>query len=208
MRALLLRSRSARCLVVVAAAAAVLALVHAAAAGDDLGLRRAEFWPEQLWRALGTPAAAEAAPVAPPHRRGARRIWAAARSRPLRIALDRRRHGTRLAGRSHGALPVRLAGLRPGVRPPVAASKILVLPKPPRPALVSIYEDHTLRTGDAVMMADGIHVFHDVGVWPYRPKDFVRLPLAAALDWHLRQTLNDLDKNPPTRWTAIPSTPA
>lgn len=208
MRTPLLRSRSARSLVVVAAATVVLALVHAAAANDDLGFRRAEFWPEQLFHAVEAPAAVEAATVVPPRRHRARRIWAASRSRPLRIALDRRRHGPRLAGRSQGAVPVRLARLRPAIHPPVVFPGMLVLPKPPRPALVSIYEDHTLRTGDAVMMADGIHVFHDVGVWPHRPKDFVRLPLAAALDWHLRQTLNDLDKNPPTRWTAIPSMPS
>ena len=39
------------------------------------------------------------------------------------------------------------------------------------------------------------------------PRDFVRLPLVASLDWKLRQTLNDLDRNLPTRWTSLMSTP-
>ena len=77
---------------------------------------------------------------------------------------------------------------------------------PGRPTLVSIYQDRTLREGDAVMMADGIHLFHATEPWPYRPRDFVRLTLTASLGWHLRQTLNDLDRNPPTRWSSIEST--
>ncbi len=58
----------------------------------------------------------------------------------------------------------------------------------------------------AEMMADGIHLFHAAGAWPHRPRDFVRLTLTASLGWHLRQTLNDLDKNPPIRWSSMGST--
>ena len=89
---------------------------------------------------------------------------------------------------------------------PVVFLRRIVCRDLPRPALVSIFQDATLRSGDAVMMADGIHVFHGVGAWPLRPRDFVRLPLAASLDWHLRQSLNDLDRNPPTRWTSMETT--
>ncbi|WP_237477762.1 hypothetical protein [Lichenibacterium dinghuense] len=204
MRALLERSRSARALFVLLALGAVLGLARAAEAGGDLGLRRDTFWPEPqpALQSLDVPAAA------PVHRhRHARRIWAASHARPLRIRLAPRPH------RVHAVLAVRrarprvaVARARPAAEPQVVFPAVIVLPKPPRPALVSIYQDRTLRDGDAVMMADGIHVFHGFGEWPHRPRDFVRLTFAAALDWHLRQTLDVLDRNPPTRWTSVDTT--
>ena len=200
MRALLERSRCARVAVAFLALGAVLGLVRGAAADGDLGLRRDTLWPE------AQPIVQTVDAPVPAHHRRARRIWAASRSRPLRVALARHRHPTRVAQR-HSATPrVSLARLRPAVEPAVVFPKLIVLPKPPRPALVSIYQDRTLRTGDAVMMADGIHVFRGVGQGPYRPRDFVRLAFVAALDWHLRQTLDALDKNPPTRWSSAGTT--
>ena len=193
MRALLARSRSARAALVILALGAVLGLAHAAAAGGDLGLRRDTAWsePQPAIQLVDVPA-----PV-PVRHRHARRIWAASRSRPLRIALARHRHRSRVADVRRRAPHIR-----------VAAEPQVVFPTPivlPRPALVSIYQDRTLRDGDAVMMADGIHVFHGAGQWPYRPRDFVKLTFVAALDWHLRQTLDVLDNNPPARWSSLVS---
>lgn len=199
MRALLERSRSARAAVALLALGAVLGLVRGAAADGDLGLRRDTLWPD----AQPAVQLVDAAVPVPAHHRRARRIWAASRSRPLRVALARHRHPTQVAQRHRAAPRVSLARLKPAAEPAVVFPKLIVLPKPPRPALVSIYEDRTLRTGDAVMMADGIHVFRGVGQGPYRPRDFVRLAFVAALDWHLRQTLDALDKNPPTRWSSV-----
>ena len=74
------------------------------------------------------------------------------------------------------------------------------MPRVAPAAVVSIFEDKTLRPGDAVMMGDGIHIFHPSEAWPHRPADFVRLAFATTLTWHLRQSLDDLDRNPPSRW--------
>ena len=202
MRARLAVSASTRSGLVLAAsgivASLMLALAHTAAAGDDLGIRRSEFWPWPDGATLSLPMPVMPAPI----RHHARRIWAASHARPLRIALGRR-SPARVATRSGRAHLARLSS--PVPQPPVVFPR-RILQEPPRPVLVSIFQDATLRNGDAVMMADGIHVFHGVGAWPYRPRDFVRLPLAASLDWHLRQTLNDLDRNPPTRWTSMETT--
>lgn len=182
-----LRSLPARCAVVVLSCLAVLGLVQAAAAGDDLGLRRLFFWPEQV--AAPAPGAPPAPVLTVRRPRAPRRIWAAARARPLRIALGR--HRTRQA---RAARRVRLAR---------AAAPLLVLPRPARPALVSIFEDRTLRDGDAVMLADGIHLFRGGRSWPHRAGDFVRLRSVATLGWTLRQTLADLDAAPPDLWPAF-----
>ncbi len=205
MRALLERSRSARGAVALLALAAVLGLAHAASAGDDLGLRRVSLWPEPQPAVLLVDVPAPATGPVPARHRHARRIWAASRSRPLRIALAHHRHGIRAADRRRAGPRGVLARFVPAALPQVVFPKPIVLPKPQRPTLVSIYQDRTLRDGDAVMMADGIHVFRRAGPWPYRPQDFVRLTFAAALDWHLRQTLGVLDRNPPTRWTSFVS---
>jgi hypothetical protein len=181
----------------VLAAAAALAFVGAATADSDIGLRRNTFWPESQ----PVPQVADAAAAVPTHHRQARRIWAASGVRPLRITLARR---APRSARAHGRIgaALRAANLAPAIEPQVVFPKLIARPVPPRPALVTIYGDRTLRDGDAVMMADGIHVFHGTVRGPHRPGDFVRLTFAAALDRHLRQTLDALDRNPPTRWTS------
>ncbi len=205
MRALLERSRPARAAVALLALAAVLGLAHAASAGGDLGLRRDSLWPEPQPAVQLVDVPVPSREPVPARHRHARRIWAASRSRPLRVALARHRHRIRAADRRRAGPRNLVAHFAPFALPQVVFPKPIVLPKPPRPALVSIFQDRTLRDGDAVMMADGIHVFHRAGAWPYRPQDFVRLTFAAALDWHLRQTLDVLDRNPPTRWTSLVS---
>ena len=167
------------------AAACVLSLLEAATARDDLGLHR--FWAEQ-------------APVASTYDQAAvprlplRSVKAV---RPLRIALVQRRDRHVARHRQNGSM---LAQATP--------ARLLILPIPKKPAIVSLYEDRTLRNGDAVMLADGIHVFRGDIAGPHRPRDFIRLQLVASLGWKLRETLSDLDRNPPTRWTSLTSTPS
>ena len=207
MRALLERAIPVRVAGVLFAAACVSGLVQAAEAGRDAGLRRRTVLPDESLAAFGSgphaPAAREPVERATsaPKRHRPRRIWAAARGRPLRIALERPRSRA-VARTGHGrgaAAPVRRASGAPVFR---------LVPPPGRPALVSIYNDRTLRSGDAVMLGDGVHVFRDDGFWPHRPRDFVKLQEVAGLDWHLRRTLEPFDINPPTRWTSIMVPPA
>lgn len=175
------------CAVAIMGPGVALALAGAATGQTDIGLRYDTAWPEPqpLVRL------AELAALPAIHERGARRIWAASGARPLRITL-----GVGGTGSVRG---------RTDAEPQVVFPKLPGRPAPPRPTLVTIYQDRTLRDGDAVMMADGIHVFRGTGRSLHRPSDFVRLTFAAALDWHLRQSLDVLDRNPPTRWTALGS---
>ena len=214
MRALLERSKTARVAVAFLAMAGVVSVVHAADAGGDPGIRRETFLPDAILAAFGLSAPAprpsedaEREPillkptVAEHHRARPRRIWAAGHARPLRIALERRR-----TPENKPKVLVRVAP-RPAPKPPSPVVFRLV-PPPTKTALVSIFADKTLRSGDAVMLDDGLHVFRDDGFWPHRPRDFVRLQFVAGLDWHLRRTLEPFDKNPPTRWTSIMVPPA
>ena len=202
MRALLERSRPARSLVALLAFAAVFGLAHAATAGSGFGLRNDMLWPEPEAEPVRT-LVPVADPVEVPRRhRHARRIWAAARSRPLRSARARMKRPTRTIEARRTARLSRAGPVRSASEAPVVFANLIKLPKPPKPAVVSIYEDRTLRNGDAVMMVDGIHIFQGLGEWPYRPRNFVRLTLTASLGWHLRQTLDALDRNPPTRWSS------
>jgi hypothetical protein len=178
MRAVLARPVSAGRLLVPAIAGslalAVLAFGQKATADDDIGLRHSEFRP---WSEETGPTP-RLVGTAPP-------VW------PLEITLGPHPRVSRL--------PL----LPPVTQPQVVFPRRIPQSTPVRLASVPIVQDGTLRNGDAVMMADGIHVFHGVGVWPFQPRNFVRLSQAASLDWHLRQSLVDLDRNPPTRWTSI-----
>lgn len=202
MRALLERSRPARSVVALLAFAAVLGLAHAATAGSGFGLRNDMLWPEPEPEPVRALVSGAVPAVAPRRHRHTRRIWAAARSRPLRSAWAKAKRPTRITEARRTPRPSRSGPVRSAVEAPVVFANLLTLPKPPKPAIVSIYEDRTLRDGDAVMMVDGIHIFHGLGEWPYRPRNFVRFTLTASLGWHLRQTLDALDRNPPTRWSS------
>ena len=195
------RSRALRGGLVALSCLAVLGLVQTAAADDLLGLRGLPFFPDAFFGTPG-PAPSAAPPEAAAPRRAARRIWASSRARPLRIRLDRERRRGRPATRRYEAR--RAAG--PSARQARAAPpRPLVLPKPDRPALVTIFQDRTLRDGDAVMMADGIRLFHGGATWPHQRADFVRLQFATNLGWSLRHTLADIDSAPPTRWSGLRS---
>ena len=65
---------------------------------------------------------------------------------------------------------------------------------------VSIYEDPTLRTGDAVMTKDGMRVFSGARYSPDRPygdDDFVAVSASKSVTPGLKKTLIELNKLPP-----------
>ena len=61
---------------------------------------------------------------------------------------------------------------------------------------MSIYEDRTLRRGDAVMTADGVRIFAGSSSWPYTAGDFVSLRDAKNVDRDASKTFAQLDKLP------------
>ncbi len=67
---------------------------------------------------------------------------------------------------------------------------------PTKPAKVSIYADRTLRRGDAVMMADGIHIFAGSSTWPYTNADFVSLGAARDISRTTGEVLATIDRAP------------
>ena len=206
MRTIIPYTAFTRTAVAVLASVCVLSLFKAATAHDDLGLHR--FWTDQM----PTAAVNDRAATAPPPPRTATAV------RPLRVALLKSHDGRLVRYRQQGFVLAkttrpRLLKLPIPTKPAfvlltkATPTRLLSLPIPTKPAIVSIYEDRTLRNGDAVMLVDGIHVFRGDTAGLHRPHDFVRLPLVASIDWKLRQTLNDLDRNPPTRWTSLMTTP-
>ncbi|HEX4767412.1 MAG TPA: hypothetical protein VH414_14165 [Lichenihabitans sp.] len=68
---------------------------------------------------------------------------------------------------------------------------------PSKPGKVSIYEDTTLRRGDAVMTIKGMRIFAGSRSWPYSERDFVAVADAGRLDKGLQKTLLALDSLPP-----------
>ena len=67
---------------------------------------------------------------------------------------------------------------------------------PTKPVKVSIYEDTTLRRGDAVMTIKGMRIFAGSRSWPYSERDFVTVSDAGRLDKGLQKTLLALDSLP------------
>ncbi len=67
---------------------------------------------------------------------------------------------------------------------------------PTRPGKVSIFEDKTLRRGDAVMTVKGIRIFAGSNSWPYQDSDFVALADARQLDKGLQKILLAIDRMP------------
>lgn len=99
------------------------------------------------------------------------------------------------------AMPVfnRVRHLRPRpltVRLHPTKPKIVVAQTPTKPGKVSIYEDRTLRRGDAVMTADGVRIFAGSNSWPYKANDFVVLKDAKNLDRDTSKLLAELDRPP------------
>ncbi len=85
------------------------------------------------------------------------------------------------------ALTVRLHQARP---------RLVVAQAPAKPGKVSIYEDRTLRRGDAVMTAEGIRIFAGSSSWPYTSGDFVSVKDAKNVDRDASKMFAQLDKLP------------
>ena len=69
---------------------------------------------------------------------------------------------------------------------------------PTKPAKVSIYDDRTLRPGDAVMTATGVRIFAGSTSWPYTKADFVTIAAAKDLSRETVKVLAGLDSLPRT----------
>lgn len=94
---------------------------------------------------------------------------------------------------------VRARPLRRGplvVRLHPAKPRFALAEAPGKVGRVSIFEDRTLRRGDAVMMRGGVRVFAGSASWPYRPADFVSLDDARQLGRSTSEVLAQLDKAP------------
>ena len=74
--------------------------------------------------------------------------------------------------------------------------RIVYAEAPTKPAPVSIYEDRTLRRGDAVMTAKGVRIFAGSSSWPYSDGDFVALRDAGPVNKDMSKVLAQLDKLP------------
>lgn len=104
---------------------------------------------------------------------------------------------TRQADYRHSSLPLGHFRQRPLiVRLHRAAPKLLVAQSPTKPGKVSIYEDKTLRRGDAVMTADGVRIFAGSSSWPYAAGDFVALTKAMDLNRDSAKALAEVDRLP------------
>ena len=102
-----------------------------------------------------------------------------------------RRPRTRSASRGMRSLTVRL-------HHPAVSSGSQVAQTDRKPERVSIYEDRTLRRGDAVMMAKGMRIFVGSKSWPYTDADFVSLVDAGRVDPAVQKALAELERLPRT----------
>ena len=92
--------------------------------------------------------------------------------------------------------PHRLRARPLTVRLRPAKPRIVVARAPTKPATVSIFEDRTLRRGDAVMTARGLRVFAGSNAWPYSAGDFVSLDDARQFSRDMTKVLAQLDRVP------------
>ncbi|MGI4765805.1 MAG: hypothetical protein ACRYGP_12225 [Janthinobacterium lividum] len=76
------------------------------------------------------------------------------------------------------------------------APKLAIAQAPTKPGKVSIYEDRTLRRGDAVMTAEGVRIFAGSISWPYTAGDFVALATAKDLNRDTVKVLAEVDRLP------------
>lgn len=98
------------------------------------------------------------------------------------------------------------AGVMPARRVHASRPLVVRLHRNPKPVVtaqlppgktgpVSIFEDTTLRRGDAVMTPKGMRVFAGSTSWPYVAADFVSLP-DAPLSRDTTKVLANLDRVP------------
>ncbi len=79
-------------------------------------------------------------------------------------------------------------------RKPRPLQAVAVVKGPTGP--VSIYEDRTLRRGDAVMTATGIRIFKGSSTMPYRDADFVAISQTNEISKDVAKTLLAMDRVP------------
>ena len=83
--------------------------------------------------------------------------------------------------------------------------EVAALPSKP----TSIYEDRTLRRGDAVMTDKGLRIFDGSRSFPYLPSDFVDLDKSRAVPKSIRKSLNAYNQQTPQAVVvAVASAPA
>ncbi len=61
-------------------------------------------------------------------------------------------------------------------------------------ARLALSQDHTLRTGDAVVMEKGVRFFRDGGRFPYQPRDFVTAQAYGRLSPDLRRRVREIEE--------------
>ncbi len=76
------------------------------------------------------------------------------------------------------------------------APKIFMAQAPTKPEKVLMFEDRTLKRGDAVMTADGIRVFAGSASWPYTKADFIDLASAKDLNKDTTKVLAEVNRLP------------
>lgn len=82
------------------------------------------------------------------------------------------------------------------IRPRKTTPRVVFAQSPTKPGKVSIYEDKTLRRGDAVMTADGVRIFSGSSSWPYTAGDFVALATAKDINRDTVKVLTEVDRLP------------
>ena len=98
------------------------------------------------------------------------------------------------------AEPERPLTVRPFRKKRAARASLAHANVPGKTGPVSIYEDPTLRTGDAVMTKNGMRVFSGARYSPDRPygdDDFVAVSASKSVTPGLKKTLIELNKLPP-----------
>lgn len=110
------------------------------------------------------------------------------------------RHAVELPAMTHtryASRPLTVKLHRPKVIREASVTRVAQAPQvPTRPEKVSIFNDKTLRRGDAVMTRHGMRIFAGSNNWPYRDNDFVALADAGRLDKGIQTTLISLDRLP------------
>lgn len=171
---------------------AILGMAQAASARDDAGVH--EFFNSMFGGAGGQDGggAAQESVSPAPAPRPAPVFAPATRSRSVPFEARAKRAERRaVAARAPHDRPLTVMLHRPKTASARQAALV-----PTRPATVSIFEDRTLRRGDAVMTTKGIRIFAGSSSWPYRDSDFVAIADARKMDKSMEKILLDLDRLP------------
>jgi hypothetical protein len=67
-----------------------------------------------------------------------------------------------------------------------------------------VFDDRTLRHGDAIVTPTGVRIFQAGGRYPYRARDFLPLEAARGLPLDTRRALLAVDRSLRTRHRGAP----